>query len=280
MSQENDVSKSDVQQNNNQTSGSKSSGAEPNGDIRWSASYSGKAFRFQFLVLFLFTIACILFGILMRKPVKTAFNENRVFLWWFVCMIIPVVLWVRYLIVCLYRKWKKTACKWTLGSVSYLVVLILITVVMIWIACMCPKHPLKGYWWPLCLAVPAIFWIYSLIVYFYMTMTIHYQLESDRLITRKGLFTVRSDTLFVLQIKDLSMTQTLWDRIFNGGIGTICLYTSDITDGTLLLKGVDRPKEAYEAIDQARKYYIRRRGIMAFGENGGVIDTDDRDDTQ
>lgn len=115
------------------------------------------------------------------------------------------------------------------------------------------------------LALPAFLWVWLLFIAWYRHLTIQYILEEDRLICKKGLLQQTTDTILVAQINDVQMKRMLWDQVFNGGVGVIVMHTTDTTDPVLYLRGVDKPQDAFDAIDYLRKEYVRKRGIKSFG---------------
>ena len=58
-------------------------------------------------------------------------------------------------------------------------------------------------------------------VYLYRTWTIRYRLTERHLYSYRGLVTHSSDSMELILINDARLVQTLFDRIFNGGVGTI-----------------------------------------------------------
>ena len=107
-------------------------------------------------------------------------------------------------------------------------------------------------------------WIHFLTVYFYRTWTIRYKLTDQRLYTYQGFFTKMSDSMELIFIEDIQMIQTLWDRLFNGGVGKIVIHSSaDKTDSTLVLKGIDDPNLIFVRIDEIRTELRKKRAIMS-----------------
>lgn len=127
--------------------------------------------------------------------------------------------------------------------------------------------------WSICLGVPAILWIWLESVVWYRSYTIRYHLEEDKLVTENGFLNHVKDSTLIAQINDIKISQTLWDKLVNGGVGTVTLFTTDVTDPELKLRGLEEPHKAFETIDYLRKEYVRKRGIKSFGttllEDGG-----------
>ena len=60
------------------------------------------------------------------------------------------------------------------------------------------------------------------------------------------------------------MVQDLVDRFINK-VGTVKLTTSDVTDPVLELRGLENFDAAFKTINEQRKLFTRRRGVMSFG---------------
>ena len=95
-----------------------------------------------------------------------------------------------------------------------------------------------------------------------------------------GFFTVHENDCYMYKISDVEITRTLMQRMF--GLSTITLYTSDVTDRTILMKNIKHGREIkdflLEASEAAR---IRRRTVsmqnIGFGAND-IHDIDDMDE--
>ncbi len=100
-------------------------------------------------------------------------------------------------------------------------------------------------------------------VYFYRTWTIRYRLTEQRLDTMQGIFTKTTDTTELLYIDDLRLIVTLWDRLINGGVGKIVVYSSaDKTDHQLFLIGIEEPQKMFDALNAARAKVRGKRGFI------------------
>jgi len=120
----------------------------------------------------------------------------------------------------------------------------------------------------------AVFWIGAAILllllwgqffctYFYRTWTIRYRLTEYQLDTIQGFFTKTVDTTELLNITDLRLVVTLWDRLFNGGVGKIIVFSStDKTDPELPLIGIENPQEMFDVLNKARAEVRKRRGFI------------------
>ena len=111
--------------------------------------------------------------------------------------------------------------------------------------------------------VLAILWGYFYAVYFYRTRTIRYRLTGQRLYANQGLLTRTSNSMELVFIDDVRLTQTLIDRFINGGVGNLTIFCSaDKTDKQLVLNGIDNPREIFEKIDVARTTIRSKRSVL------------------
>ena len=117
--------------------------------------------------------------------------------------------------------------------------------------------------WIATLVLLALLWIQFYLAYFYRTWTIRYKLTEHRLDSYQGFFTRIRDTTELLYIDDLRLVITIWDRLFNGGVGRIIVYSAaDKTDKQLNLIGVEKPQELFDRIDAARAKVRAKRGFI------------------
>ena len=108
-------------------------------------------------------------------------------------------------------------------------------------------------YWSLLLIVPICAWVYFTAIYIYRTKTIHYRLTQHRFYNESGLFTKTVDTLELINIEDMTLRQTLVDRVINGGTGAIIIVSNDATHPTLKISGLENPRAAFESIDEMRR---------------------------
>ena len=129
----------------------------------------------------------------------------------------------------------------------------------------------KAVFWGAAVTVLAL-WTALLAKMLYRHYTISYKLDREHLLLTHGFFRQTTDTVLIAQIDDIVKIQTLADRLFNGGVGTIEIYANDRSDSHIFLEGVDQPHKAFESLDLLRKDYVRRRGIKSFSSVDRGID--------
>ena len=90
-----------------------------------------------------------------------------------------------------------------------------------------------------------------------------YSLSDDRLFVDKGLFRLQSDEILLYRVRDLSVSQTLGQRIF--GVGSIIVQSSDKTSPVLEIRNIKTPFDVKELLHQhVEKMKLERR--MRVGE--------------
>ena len=103
-----------------------------------------------------------------------------------------------------------------------------------------------------------------------------YRMSEDRLFLSTGFFTVKDEEILLYRVRDISLSITLWQRIF--GVGTVTIISSDKTLPTLVLKNIKQPRMIKEKIhQQVEEMKIRRR--MRIGEIMTDQNPNDDDDT-
>jgi uncharacterized membrane protein YdbT with pleckstrin-like domain len=117
-------------------------------------------------------------------------------------------------------------------------------------------------WAVLVLAIVAS-WLHYFCTYWYRTQTILYRLTENRLEKIEGIFTRQTDPMELLYITDIRLELKLIDRIINGGVGRMIVFSSnDKTDGEMLIPAIENPHEVYEKLDTARCRVRSKRGFV------------------
>ena len=101
-----------------------------------------------------------------------------------------------------------------------------------------------------------------------------YALSEDRLFLKRGLLNVHQDEIVLYRVRDLRVSQTLWQRVF--GVGTVTVISTDKSIPELALKNIRQPNEVKELIHEyVEKMKVARR--MRVGEMSMDIDDDSID---
>ena len=117
-------------------------------------------------------------------------------------------------------------------------------------------------------------------VWIYRIYGIRYEIRSDPdnpkattfLITR-GVFNKSTDSLHIGQITDIQSSQSLIQKYLKGGVGTITLFSKDVTDPQIPMKDMDEPSRVFNAFDELRRHYWGRGGMQLNSGAGGDIDS-------
>lgn len=100
-----------------------------------------------------------------------------------------------------------------------------------------------------------------------------YALSDDRLFMSIGFFSVKDEELLLYRVRDISVTRSLWQRVF--GVGTITIHSSDKSTPTVVLTNIKNPLDIKELIhENVEEIKIKRR--IRIGEV--MSDVDDADD--
>ena len=104
-----------------------------------------------------------------------------------------------------------------------------------------------------------------------------YEIRDNDFTIIKGFFTVRENDCYMYKISDVEITSTLLQRM--AGLSTITLFTSDVTDKTIVMKNIRHGKEIKDFLLQASESArIRRRTVNMQNIGFGADDIHDADD--
>ena len=117
--------------------------------------------------------------------------------------------------------------------------------------------------WGLLAAVPVALWCRVGYTYIYRVWTIKYRLVTYRFYHEEGIFRHVKDVVEVIDIDDMKLKRTLWDKVVNGGVGTVILKSTDSSDPVLKLCGLENPERVFESIDEVRRKQRVERGLKA-----------------
>lgn len=95
--------------------------------------------------------------------------------------------------------------------------------------------------------------------YLYLRYGMSYELTSQRLVHKVGIFSQTTNRIEVIDIDDVSTYQTFIERLL--GVGTIKILSSDTSDPMLVIRGIDDAKRIATMIDNVRRDERRRRGM-------------------
>jgi len=90
-------------------------------------------------------------------------------------------------------------------------------------------------------------------------LSVDYSLTSQRLVHKTGILRQVTNRIEVIDIDDVQFVQGLMERMF--GVGTIKLLSSDTSDPSLVLRGIDNVQQVASMIDNARRDERRKRGL-------------------
>lgn len=98
----------------------------------------------------------------------------------------------------------------------------------------------------LCVLVIPIF--YAIVKWIQLRCRV-YELTTQRIRIRQGVFSKRTDELELYRVKDSTVHEPFWQRLF--GVGNIVITTNDTTTPTLLLEALPNAAETRERLRAA-----------------------------
>lgn len=110
-----------------------------------------------------------------------------------------------------------------------------------------------------CGGVMAVLWVWILLVLAIRRLNISYRLTTQRFFHQTGILTRTTNRIEVIEMDDVTYTQTFFERFF--GVGTIKISSSDTTHPQLIMPGIGNVQEVAEIIDKARRKELTRRGL-------------------
>ena len=107
-----------------------------------------------------------------------------------------------------------------------------------------------------------------------------YEIYDNELTTISGFLNIREDDCFMYKITDVELSSSLLQRM--AGLSTITLFTSDVTDKTIVMKNIKHGREIKDFINQeSERSRLRRRTVnmqnIGFNDD---LDSSDADDLQ
>lgn len=136
----------------------------------------------------------------------------------------------------------------------WIIGLVLLAAPFIWSAVM-------GYWpdwwfWLLCVIIAAGVLVIPVI----FTRTIRYRISNYRIDYERGILTKKIDTLELWHVDDISLEQSLVDRMLR--VGTISVMSNDKTTPKLELYGLPSPRPLFDSLKQRIIAVKRQRGVI------------------
>ena len=97
-----------------------------------------------------------------------------------------------------------------------------------------------------------------------------YQVTNDRLVTQKGFFSTETDEILLYRILDIKLVRKFSQKMF--GVGTIVLYCSDKSHGTIEITNIKKPDAVRMFLSKIIEQERTAKGITGrelYGVAGG-----------
>jgi membrane protein YdbS with pleckstrin-like domain len=116
-----------------------------------------------------------------------------------------------------------------------------------------------GMGWTLLAIMLVLVWAWLGLTLLYRRLTVRYRLTNYRLFHDTGLFSRTGNRIEVIDVDDVTVHQGLIERLL--GVGTVHIASSDHTDPSLDLPGIDDVRNVADLIDSTRRAERQRRGL-------------------
>ena len=88
----------------------------------------------------------------------------------------------------------------------------------------------------------------------------HYEIYENEMTITSGFLSIKEDDCFMYKITDVELSRSLLQRM--AGLSTITLFTSDVTDKTIVMKNIKHGREIKDFINQeSERARLRRRTV-------------------
>ena len=138
--------------------------------------------------------------------------------------------------------------------------------------------------WGVCLAIPAFLWIWRAWRWIVAVYGVRYEIRCDSdnpkattILVTRGIFNKKTGSMHIAQVKDIQSSQTFFQKYFQGGVGTIALFTQDLTDGVLKMENMEDPNRVFNALDELRRRYWALGGVGGLGGQANGFEPDGLD---
>jgi uncharacterized membrane protein YdbT with pleckstrin-like domain len=111
--------------------------------------------------------------------------------------------------------------------------------------------------WIVAAAVIVAFGLWLLFDLLVKRLSVHYKLTSEQLLHQAGLLTRVSNRVELIDVDDVTLKQTLIERML--GVGSILITSSDKSHPQLLLLGIDNVEQVRQLIDNTAREHRRKR---------------------
>jgi membrane protein YdbS with pleckstrin-like domain len=119
------------------------------------------------------------------------------------------------------------------------------------------------------LGVAVLWFLGTWLVLVYRQWSRHYQVTTQRIVHQEGILRRTNDRLEIIDVSDVSFTQTIFDRMF--GVGDIKVVSNDQSHPILILEGIADVARVTNIIDDARRACCRGHSRAAGSGRGELV---------
>lgn len=114
-----------------------------------------------------------------------------------------------------------------------------------------------AWWWFLVFAGIGVILI---LIPWIKTKTVSYKITNYRIDVERGIIGRRIDTMELWHVEDISLTQTVLERIL--GVGSVIVISHDETMPRLAMRGLPNPRPLFDTLKQRVISVKRQRGVV------------------
>ena len=105
-----------------------------------------------------------------------------------------------------------------------------------------------------------------------------YELTSTKLLVSVGLLNRQEDEIRLYRVRDVSLSQSLWERM--GNVGTLKVISTDATTPECVLRHVKNPRQVKDVISHTVEQARKKSGVRASELMGRAGNEDPSDNDQ
>jgi len=114
--------------------------------------------------------------------------------------------------------------------------------------------------WIVVILAILLLWLYQLLVLAHRRLSVSYRLTTQRFFHVSGILRRVTDRIQVIEIDDITVEQTLLERLVD--VGTITINSADRSHPKLVLRGIENVNEVSALLDEVRRTERLRRGMF------------------
>jgi membrane protein YdbS with pleckstrin-like domain len=120
----------------------------------------------------------------------------------------------------------------------------------------------KAWFWSYvfaCILAPVVVGIVWLLVLHFVRKSVRYKVTDRNIDTESGVFSRTIETLQLWRVRDIDFRQSFFERLL--GIAKVHVFTKDVTDPELVLKGLPASRDVFDRLKDAAELARQQRVV-------------------